>query len=186
MSKIGKKPIVIEPDIDVCLNKEIVHVAGEKGQLDIKIPQGVSLERKGNYLFVKGESKRMNLQGLTRSLIQNAINGVKKLWRKELEMVGVGFRAKVEGNELILNLGFSHPVKITAPQGINFQVKENQIIVEGVDKYLVGEVAASIRRVKPPEPYKGKGIRYRGEVVRRKLGKAVKAVGGISGGLGAK
>ncbi|OIO14320.1 50S ribosomal protein L6, partial [Candidatus Gottesmanbacteria bacterium CG1_02_37_22] len=179
MSRIGKKPIIIEPDIQISINNEVVNISGSKGGMDVKIPRGVSLEKKENQLLVVIKNNHdNNLQGLTRSLIQNAVKGVKSGWTKQLEMVGVGYRSDTDGMSINLHVGFSHVVKIQAPKGISFQVTENKITVSGIDKYLVGEVAASIRRVRPPEPYKGKGIKYMGEHIRKKLGKAAKAVGG--------
>ena len=127
---------------------------------------------------IKKDSSKNSLQGLFRSIISNALIGVKSGWDKHLELVGVGYHAEALGNKLTLHLGFSHPVVINADKDIQFSVKGNKITVTGIDKYLVGETAASVRRAKPPEPYKGKGIRYEGEIVRRKVGKAAKAVGG--------
>lgn len=179
MSRIGKKPIVIEPDVKVFIERNLVHIEGLQGKMDLQLPNGLELIISGNQLDLKVKEGVIEdaLHGLYRSLLQNAIIGVKRKWQKSLELVGVGFRAQTSGNELILNLGFSHPVKIQAPSNITFQVSENKITVTGVDKYLVGEIAASVRRIKPPEPYKGKGIRYLNEYIRKKLGKAAKAVG---------
>lgn len=184
MSRIGKKPIIIPADINITIDNGIARVSGPKGQLDVIIPEYIKIVKTDNLLnVIASNSKVSNLLGLTRSLIQNAVTGVKDGWSKTLEMVGVGFRAQSEGNKLVLNVGFSHPVNINAANGISFQVKENKITVLGIDKYLVGETAALIRRAKPPEPYKGKGIRYEGEFIRKKLGKAAKTVGvGGSGG----
>ena len=180
MSRIGKKPITIEPEVTVTYKDGTVQVAGPKGQLDIKLPKGIIVTTADKQLELKStQSSLSNLAGLFRSLIQNAITGVKTGWTKTLELVGVGFRGETSGNELILNLGFSHPVKIVAPPNISFQVTEGKITVSGIDKYVVGEVAAKIRKIKPPEPYKVKGIRYTGEYIRKKLGKAAKAVGGV-------
>jgi large subunit ribosomal protein L6 len=179
VSRIGKKPITIEPDIKVSVERNLVHIEGPQGKMDLELPNGLELVNLANQLDLKAKESVIDdaLHGLYRSLLQNAVMGVKKKWQKSLELVGVGFRAQTSGNELILNLGFSHPVKIQAPPNITFQVNENKIAVIGVDKYLVGEVAALVRRIKPPEPYKGKGIRYLDEYIRKKLGKAAKAVG---------
>lgn len=181
MSRVGKKSIIIEPGITVSMDLGKIHINGPKGELVVIIPEGLKVGVNNNQIEVSAiNSEKTNLQGLVRSLINNAVIGVKTGWTKTLEMVGVGFRAQTEGNELILNLGYSHPVKIVAPKNISFSVKENKIIVSGMDKYEVGEIAANIRRAKPPEPYKGKGIRYLNEYIRKKLGKAAKAVGGAT------
>lgn len=180
MSRIGKKPIKIDEGVTVNLTDRLVKIAGPKGEIEIKLPEGVSVKIIDNQveIHIGDTDKYVSLQGLFRSLINNAIIGVKTGWSKSLELVGVGFRAQTDGHELTLSLGFSHPVKITAPKDISFSVVENTITVLGADKYLVGEIAANIRRNKPPEPYKGKGIRYLNELIRKKLGKAAKAVGG--------
>lgn len=186
MSRIGKKPITIEEGVNVTVENHTVKVVGPKGNVEVSLPEGVAIKVSGNQVEIQiaGQDRLIPLQGLSRSLVSNAIYGVKTGWSKTLELVGVGFRAQTDGRELTMNLGFSHPVKITAPEGVNFAVSENKITVMGADKYLVGEIAASIRRVKKPEPYKGKGIKYVGEYIRKKLGKAAKAVGG--GVAGAK
>jgi large subunit ribosomal protein L6 len=180
MSRIGKQPITIEPGITYKLENGIAHVSGPKGQLQVQIPKGVNIIQQENVLMVKAGAgtKGTSLVGLTRTLVANAMHGVKEEWTKVLEIIGVGFRGQTTGTELTLNLGFAHPVKFTAPKGITFKMVENKIHVTGADKYLVGEISATIRRSKPPEPYKGKGIKYVDEVVRRKVGKAGKAVGG--------
>ncbi len=179
MSRIGKKTIVIATDVKVIPTQSEIKVEGPKGSITIGIPQGFELILTENQIEIKEKKNTPNsaMHGLIRSLIQNAISGVVTPWTKTLELVGVGFRAETTGKELVLSLGFSHPVKIQAPNGITFSVSENKIIVAGCDKYVVGEVAATIRRVKKPEPYKGKGIRYLGEYIRKKLGKAAKTVG---------
>lgn len=180
MSRIGSKSITITDNVRVALKENLVMVEGPSGKLEIKLPENVSVIISGGLLEVKVVRKdNSSLQGLVRSLLQNAVDGVKNKWAKTLELSGVGYSASTTGNKLTLNLGFSHPVEISAPEGITFQVKENKICVLGADKYLVGEVAANIRRMRPPEPYKGKGIRYEGEYIRKKLGKAAKAVGGV-------
>ena len=180
MSRIGNKPLIVEKEISVSINDGTVQVVGPKGTLNVKLVQGVKIEHSHNLLEVKAINQHSNLQGLYRSILQNALIGVKSGWQKTLELVGVGYRAQTTGSELILNVGFSHPVKFLAPEGISFQCQEDKIIIFGIDKYLVGEIAARIKRVRPPEPYKGKGIRYLGEIIRKKAGKAAKAVGGIT------
>lgn len=179
MSRIGKKLITLESDIKVSLDGKKVGIEGPNGKMELSLPPQVKIILDKSQLTVEtiGKDKNNNLQGLYRSLLQNAVTGVKKPWSKTLELVGVGYRAQTTGKELILNLGFSHPINITAPQGISFSVAEDNIIISGVDKYLVGEIAAEIRNMKKPEPYKGKGIRYLGEFIRKKLGKAAKTVG---------
>ena len=182
MSRIGKKPIKIPEGVTVTVNGQEVKVAGPKGTLDLNFRHEIGISVSGNDVIVdrKAETpKAKSLHGLTRTLVDNMILGVSKGWNKGLEIVGVGYRAAVEGTTLVLNVGFSHQVKFPAPVGITFEVSENtKVNVKGIDKQLVGETASQIRRIKPPEPYKGKGIRYIGEDVRRKAGKAAKAVGG--------
>jgi large subunit ribosomal protein L6 len=183
MSRIGKKPIEIVQNVDMQVNGNTVSVSGPKGKIEIVLPDAITLKVEGKIInILTSEKSDMSLQGLFRSQIYNAVYGVSNGWQKVLELVGVGYRAQTTGSELVLSLGFSHPVKIQAPQGVTFSVNENKIIVSGADKYLVGEICAKIRRLKPPEPYKGKGIRYQGEIIRKKLGKAAKAVGGATGG----
>ncbi len=179
VTRIGKKPIIFESDIKVSLDTKSIYVEGPQGKITLSIPVKVQAKISGNSIEVSELDGVVakDIQGLFRSLLQNAVSGVKIQWTKTLELVGVGYRAQTNGSELELNLGFSHPVKIKAPDGIVFKVVEDKITVLGADKYLVGEIAAVIRRVKPPEPYKGKGIRYEKEHIRKKLGKAAKAVG---------
>ena len=176
MSRIGKKPIEISDDIKVGIKDGRIAVEGPKGKLSFDLPHRVSLEMKDKLLFVKSplsNKQDKSLHGLVRSLIANMVKGVSQGYTKGLEIQGVGFKASVSGDTLSLILGFSHPVLYGIPPDIKIELpKPTQIIVKGVDKQLVGEVAAQIRRIFPPEPYKGKGIRYQGEFVRRKLGKA--------------
>ncbi|MDD3170253.1 MAG: 50S ribosomal protein L6 [Candidatus Paceibacterota bacterium] len=179
MSRIGQKPILIIPGVEVKETDGKVEVKGPKGQLSLEVPSEIKVEIKDNQIHfspVKSDKKTKALWGLMRTLVFNMIEGVTKGFDKKLEINGVGFRARVEGKDLFLDVGFSHPVKIGAKEGISFSVEKNVIIVSGIEKELVGQVAAEIRRVKPPEPYKGKGIKYVDEVIRRKLGK--KAAGG--------
>lgn len=181
MSRIGNKIINIENGVKVIPMGEKILVEGTQGKIELQVPTSLNVEINGMQMSISNKDKNAstNLQGLFRSLLSNAVVGVTKQWTKSLELVGVGYRAQVSGNNLVLNVGFTHSVNIPSPSGITFKVEENKITVMGVDKYLVGEVAANIRRVKPPEPYKGKGIRYQGEHIRKKLGKAAKAVGGV-------
>lgn len=174
MSRIGKKPISIPDGITVTLEERKFSVKGPKGELREAIPPELAIRVENSTVFVevKKETKATPaLWGLTRALVSNMVEGVTQGFSKRLEIHGVGYRANVEGSDLVLSLGFSHPVKIFPPPGISFSVEKNMITIAGIDKQLVGETAAVIRRKKPPEPYKGKGIRYEGEVVRRKAGK---------------
>lgn len=180
MSRIGNQPIAIDKDTKVSVLGNKVEVTGPKGQMTITLPVGIKCEVEENMIKISPSTKMnvSDLHGLSRSLVNNAVLGVTKGWSKTLELVGVGYRAQTTGQELVLNLGFSHDVRILAPEGITFSVVESKITVAGRDKYLVGEIAANIKRLKPPEPYKGKGIRYLGEIIRKKAGKSAKAVTG--------
>lgn len=180
MSKIGKMPISIKEGTTVSLEGEIVKVNGPKGELVFKAPRGVKVELKDGNVLVSQEKKNDSvtnaLFGLTRASISNMIKGVSDGFERKLELSGVGFRAEAQGSNLTLHVGFSHPVKVSQ-EGVNFTVAENVITISGIDKTLVGNVASRVRDVKPPEPYKGKGIKYQGERIRRKVGKAAKALG---------
>jgi large subunit ribosomal protein L6 len=176
MSRIGKAPIAVPQGVEVKQAGSAVEVKGPKGMLSQHIPTGISLEIGAGVVHVKrkGDAKAVrSLHGLIRTLIANMVQGVTKGFEKELEIVGIGYRANVQGKNLQLNLGYSHPVLYSIPQGIELAVeKQTRITVKGIDKQKVGQVAAEIRGFKKPEPYKGKGIRYIGEQVRRKAGKA--------------
>jgi large subunit ribosomal protein L6 len=177
MSRIGKLPVPVPENVTVDLDGLHVSVKGPKGELVRTMPEGVSLgiDDDGAVLVTRnGESRtERSRHGLVRSLVHNMIVGVTDGYSKTLELVGVGYRAAPKGSDVELQVGFSHPVVITAPDGISFEIPQaTRIIVSGIDKVLVGQVAANIRKVRPPEPYKGKGIKYEGEVVRRKAGKA--------------
>lgn len=175
MSKIGRQPIKIAQGVTVEADKSNVKVTGPKGTLDLALPAGVSVEVKDGEAFVnvKGTGKfYSSLHGTIRSRINNNVKGVSTGWNRQLELVGTGFRAEVSGKTLTLTVGYSHPVKIEAPEGITFKVEKLIVTVEGYDRVVVGQVAANIRAVRPPEPYKGKGIKYVDEVIRRKPGKA--------------
>lgn len=175
MSKIGRQPIKIAQGVTVAADKSNVKVTGPKGTLDLALPAGVSVEVKDGEAFVnvKGTGKfYSSLHGTIRSRINNNVKGVSTGWNRQLELVGTGFRAEVSGKTLTLTVGYSHPVKIEAPEGITFKVEKLIVTVEGYDRVVVGQVAANIRAVRPPEPYKGKGIKYVDEVIRRKPGKA--------------
>ncbi len=179
MSRIGKQPITVPSGVDVTIAGAHVTVKGPKGQLEHEIIGGVTVEREGDELVVsRADDTRSNrsLHGLQRSLINNMVVGVSEGFAKELEIVGVGYRAAAQGSDGIeLALGFSHPVRVKAPDGISFEVPQpTRIIVRGHDKQLVGQVAADIRKIRKPEPYKGKGVRYAGERIVRKAGKSAK------------
>lgn len=176
MSRIGKKPISLPNGVSVTVEQgNTVHVKGPKGELSQKIHDDMKVSVVDNVVTVERPTDEANhraLHGLSRSLIQNMVIGVSEGYKKELEIVGVGYRAQKQGKKLVLNMGFSHPVEMEEPQGITFEVPSpTQIVVNGIDKQLVGETAANVRKVRPPEPYKGKGIRYSDEYVRRKEGK---------------
>ncbi len=178
MSRIGKKPVILEKGVQISVDGRTVRVKGPKGELSQVIPEAVSIDMKDNALYVvkagmgKLAKKADAFQALTRSLIQNMVDGVTKGFEKRLEIIGVGYRSALEGRSLNLSLGYSHPVIFSLPEGIDVAIeKPTQITVRGIDKQLVGATAAKIRSFRPPEPYKGKGIRYVGEHVRRKVGK---------------
>lgn len=178
MSRIGLRPIPVPSGVDVQIAPNRVSVKGPKGELHQDVSQVLTIERENGDLLVKRPNDdRLNRQihGLTRTLINNMVIGVTDGYTKNLEIQGVGYRAALDGKTLVLNVGYSHPVRMEAPEGITFATETpTRISVTGIDKQLVGEVAARIRRTRPPEPYKGKGIRYQGEFVRRKAGKAGK------------
>lgn len=176
MSKIGKKPIEIPEGVTITVEKQAVKVKGHKGELSFKLPKEVELKLNGRQLLVLpvGKSKKTPaLWGTIRAVVANMVIGVEKGFEKKLEIEGIGFKAQLQGNDLILNLGFSHPVIFKPPEGVNISVEKNTIIVSGISLELVGQTAANIRALKKPEPYKGKGIRYAGEIIRRKAGKKI-------------
>ncbi len=176
MSRIGKKPIAVPDRVQVEIDNGNITVSGPLGRLSRKIPDPITVEREEGQLTVKRASDSVtdrSLHGLTRTLIQNMITGVTEGFSRTLELVGVGYRANLQGKKLTINIGFSHPVVFEAEENMELEVPSpTQIVVKGIDKQQVGNFAAVIRKVHPPEPYKGKGIRYAGEQVRRKVGKA--------------
>jgi large subunit ribosomal protein L6 len=182
MSKIGKMPIEVKEGVQVTINGQEVKVSGPKGEESHTVAQGIKAEfTDGKLVVTQVKENDVNTRamfGLTRALLANIVKGVQDGFEKKLELVGVGYRAQMQGEELVLSLGYSHPVKFKPLPGIKLSVAENVISVSGINKAMVGETAAKIRAVKPPEPYKGKGIKYQGERIRRKAGKAAKAVGG--------
>jgi large subunit ribosomal protein L6 len=181
MSRIGKKPIIIPKDVKFEFKDGQVTVEGPKGKLNINLHPRITIETKDNQICLKrvAETKLdRSLHGISRALISNMIKGVTDGYTKELEIIGIGYKAQVQGNNLNLQLGFSHPVNIPIPEGIKIETpKQTQIVVRGIDKEKVGRLVSEIRAICPPEPYKGKGIRYFGEYVKKKIGKA-QATGG--------
>lgn len=184
MSKIAKKPVILKAGVTVVLEGKTAKVSGPKGELSFTLPAGIKMEVVDGQIIVSQEKKNdvetNALFGLTRSILNNLVIGVADGFEKKLELSGVGYRAQASGNTLTLALGFSHPVVVKVEQGITFAVNENIITISGIDKGLVGNTAAKVRAIRPPEPYKGKGIKYVGEHIRRKVGKAAKAVGGTT------
>ena len=176
MSRIGKMPIAVPKSVTINIDAGTVTVKGPKGELSRSVPRQISVITEDSTLRVErgsDEPTQRSLHGLTRSLLANMVTGVTDGFSRRLEVNGVGYRAAVSAGSLVLQVGYSHPVLVPAPAGISFAVQGNAITVSGADKELVGEVAAQVRRVRPPEPYKGKGIKYAEEVIRRKAGKAV-------------
>ena len=173
MSRIGKQAIKIPEDVEVKLDGNLLVVKGPKGDLSHKLNRDIDLEIKDKELLVKVKKGKKSsvIWGTSRALMNNMVEGVTKGFEKRLIFEGVGYRASVSGNKLVLNLGYSHSIEIEAPKGVEFKAEKNTIIVSGIDKQLVGEIAADIRAKRKPEPYKGKGIRYENEVIRRKAGK---------------
>jgi len=179
MSRVGRAPIPVTQGVKIDIEGTTVTVTGPKGKLsrDVIHP-GIGITQEDSTLVVtrsSDEKQQKSLHGLTRTLVANMVTGVSVGYTKALEIQGVGYRAQKQGNNLLLNVGFSHPVEVAPPPGVEFAVEGNlRVLVSGIDKELVGQVSANIRKVRPPEPYKGKGIRYQGENVRRKAGKAGK------------
>ena len=178
MSRVGKSPIPVPSGVDVTVNGADVTVKGPKGTLVRDLPGAVTVRQDGDTLLVErpdDERQSKAMHGLVRSLVNNMVVGVSQEFSKELEIIGTGYRAALQGSTLDLSLGFSHPVKVDAPSGITFEVPTpTRIVVRGIDKEQVGQVAADIRALRKPEPYKGKGVRYLGEHVARKAGKTAK------------
>ncbi len=175
MSRIGRQPITVPAGVTVAIEPERVQVNGPRGELVERIPRAIDVAQDGDQLVVTRPTNRGEhraLHGLTRSLVANMVEGVTAGFEKRLELQGVGYRAQLRGRDIELAVGYSHPVPIKAPDGIEFEVPQpTRIVVRGISKQVVGEVAATIRKQRPPEPYKGKGIRYEGEYVARKVGK---------------
>lgn len=178
MSRIGNSPITVPSEVEIKIDGQHISVKGPKGTLEREIHKNMSISLENNIITVKrpnDEPQNRGLHGLTRTLINNMVSGVKEEFKRELQINGVGYRALKQGNKLVLNLGYSHPVEMEEPEGITFDVPNvNTIIIRGIDKELVGQTAAVIRTKRPPEVYRGKGIKYAEEVIRRKEGKAGK------------
>ena len=175
MSRIGRRPIPVPDGVTVSVEPDVVRVNGPKGELTERIPRDITVEQSDDQLLVKRPTDRGEhraLHGLTRSLVANMVEGVTNGYQRALEIQGVGYRAQLKGRDLELALGYSHAVSVKAPDGIEFEVPQpTRVVVKGISKQQVGEIAAFIRKQRPPEPYKGKGIRYEGEYVQRKVGK---------------
>ncbi len=179
MSRIGRKPITVPSNVEVTIDGQTIKVKGPKGELSHELAEPITAERgEDGQLYVSrpnDERRAKELHGLSRTLVANMVVGVTEGYRKSLEIAGTGYRVQAKGSDLEFALGFSHPVLVTPPAGITFAVERPTLFhVSGIDKQLVGEVAANIRKIRPPEPYKGKGVKYQGEVIRRKAGKAGK------------
>ena len=175
MSRIGKQPVAVPDGVEITIEPELVSVKGPKGQLAERKNRDIGVKQEDGEILVERPTDRGEhraLHGLTRSLIANMVEGVTNGFEKRLEIQGVGYRAQLQGKKLVMSLGYSHQVEVEAPEGIDFEVPQpTQIVVRGISKQAVGEVAAIIRKKRPPEPYKGKGVRYQGEYVARKVGK---------------
>jgi large subunit ribosomal protein L6 len=178
MSRVGKMPVVVPSGVDVQIGAGVVTAKGPLGTLEAKFPEVISVRREDDTLVLERSSdsgKHKAFHGLARALVANVVHGVSSGFERALEIQGVGYRAALQGNDLVLQVGYSHPVDVPAPEGITFEVPApTRVVVKGASKELVGQIAANIRKIRPPEPYKGKGIRYEGEVVKRKVGKAAK------------
>jgi large subunit ribosomal protein L6 len=178
MSRIGRMPVTVPSGVDVSINGRQVHVKGPKGELSLEVPAPIDVTQADGAIAVSrpsDEGEIRALHGLSRSLIANMVTGVTDGYSKTMEIVGVGYRVQARGKDLEFALGYSHPVPVNAPDGITFRVETpTRFVVEGIDKQQVGEVAANIRKLRKPDPYKGKGVKYQGEQIRRKVGKAGK------------
>lgn len=179
MSRIGKKPIEVPSGVTVQAEPSVVTVKGPKGSLQVPLPRGIHLEKQdGTYLALMENDEQEALRGMVRAEVANAIEGVSKGFEKQLDIIGIGYRAEVQGKSLVLALGYSHPVDFPIPEGISIGVeKQTHLVVKGIDHRLLGQTAAKIRSLRPPDPYKNKGIRYTGERLKKKAGKAASAKG---------
>lgn len=177
MSRVGRKPIPVPENVSLKIERNTVAVAGPKGELAYKIPDGLEVTQEDRVLTVARRENsllRPGIYGLFARILGSAIAGVTNGWGKTLVLIGTGYRARLEGGSLVLTLGFSHPVRFDPPEGVSFAVSENKVVVSGIDRGVVGQIAANIRATRPPEPYQGKGVRYEGEYVRKKAGKSAK------------
>lgn len=176
MSRIGKKPIDLPQGVDIKIDAGIITIKGPKGTLSQPIPGEIEIKQEEGSLIVtrpNDQKKNRAFHGLTRALVANMVQGVTTGFERKLELVGVGYRVQLQGSKLVISIGFSHPVEVEPPEGIEFEVPAvTRITIKGIDKQLVGNTAAHIRAIRPPEPYKGKGIKYENEVIRRKAGKS--------------
>lgn len=174
MSRIGRKPIPVPPNVEVRLSESVIEVKGPKGQLEVNLPEGIRIEKAEKQLVaVRQDDSWAARHGLLRSLLANAVTGVTQGFQKGLEIVGIGYRAEVKGKTVVFTLGYSHPIEFLIPEGIQITVdRQTRLMVTGIDKQKVGQVAADIRSLRKPDPYKNKGIRYAGEVLQKKVGKA--------------
>ena len=175
MSRIGKKPIAVPAGVKVNIQGNLVSVQGPKGKLETRVPTGIKLEQKDGHLVATRESDSHSaLHGLTRALVFNSVEGVTNGWKRELEIVGIGYRVEMKGKgTVVFTLGFSHPIEFPLPTGIEVQIdpKQTRLVVSGIDRQKVGQVAADMRALRPPDPYKNKGVRYAGERLKKKVGK---------------
>ncbi|MBZ5563942.1 MAG: 50S ribosomal protein L6 [Acidobacteriia bacterium] len=179
MSRVGRKPIEVPSGVTLQAEGPMMIVKGPKGALEIPIPAGIRIEKQdGRYLLEREDDEHSALHGLTRSLLANAVRGVTQGFEKHLDIVGIGYRAEVKGSAVVFSLGYSHPIEFPIPEGLAIRVdKQTHLVVSGADKQKVGQVAAEIRGLRPPDPYKNKGIRYTGERLKKKVGKAAAAAG---------
>lgn len=181
MSRIGKKPIEIPQEVEIGIDGRIIKVKGSRGELSFSVPSDIKVEKSGGKIITREDKKTKQspaLFGTTRAIIANMIKGVTQGFERKLELQGIGYRAEIQGKDLALNVGFVNTIKVPAPEGIQFSIEKNIITVSGIDKQKVGNIAAKIRAIRKPEPYKGKGIRYVGEQVRKKAGKKAVATAG--------
>lgn len=180
-NNVGKKPVAVADGVTILIENGVLKVSGSKGNLELKMPHGVTVEVVEKEAIVKRLSDSSDMDkyvGLVRALLSNMVTGVSAGFTKNLELTGVGYRAKIEGRDLVLNVGYANAVRITPPEGITLATGEGGLIsVSGIDRAIIGDIASKIREVRLPDPYKGKGIKYSGEKIRRKVGKAAKAVG---------
>jgi large subunit ribosomal protein L6 len=183
MSRVGNKPIEIPTGVTVTTEASAVTVKGPKGVIRVALPKGIRFERKDGHLLAARESELVrSLHGMARSLVANAVQGVTKGFEKNLDIVGIGYRAEVKGRTAVFTLGFSHPIEYPMPEGIQITVEKlTHVVVSGADRQQVGQVAAEIRGLRPPDPYKNKGVRYTGERLKKKVGKAAAAAAGGTG-----